>query len=64
MYVGGTTAETADYFSAVSSPTLFVLLFVLGLSFVVLMLAFRSLVIACGLDLAEPVVCRCWPTDC
>jgi putative drug exporter of the RND superfamily len=46
VYVGGTTAETADYFSAVSSPTLFVLLFVLGLSFVVLMLAFRSLVIA------------------
>ena len=46
VYVGGTTAETADYFSAVTSPTLFVLLFVLGLSFVVLMLAFRSLVIA------------------
>jgi len=46
VYVGGTTAETADYFSAVSSSTLFVLLFVLGLSFVVLMLAFRSLVIA------------------
>ncbi|MCU1491991.1 MAG: hypothetical protein JWM85_3396 [Acidimicrobiaceae bacterium] len=46
VYVGGTTAETADYFSTVSSPTLFVLLFVLGLSFVVLMLAFRSLVIA------------------
>jgi uncharacterized membrane protein YdfJ with MMPL/SSD domain len=46
VYVGGTTAETADYFAAVSSPTLFVLLFVLGLSFVVLMLAFRSLVIA------------------
>jgi RND superfamily putative drug exporter len=46
VYVGGTTAETADYFSAVSSPTLFVLLFVLGLSFIVLMLAFRSLLIA------------------
>jgi RND superfamily putative drug exporter len=46
VYVGGTTAETADDFSTVSSPTLFVLLFVLGLSFVVLMLAFRSLVIA------------------
>ncbi len=46
VYVGGTTAETADYFSAVTSPTLFVLLFVLGLSFLVLMLAFRSLVIA------------------
>jgi RND superfamily putative drug exporter len=46
VYVGGTTAETADYFSAVSSPTPLVLCFVLGLSFVVLMLAFRSLVIA------------------
>jgi RND superfamily putative drug exporter len=46
VYVGGQTAETADYFSAVTSPTPFVLLFVLGLSFLVLMLAFRSLVIA------------------
>jgi putative drug exporter of the RND superfamily len=46
IYVGGKTAETADYFSAVSAPTPYVLLFVLGLSFVLLMLAFRSLVIA------------------
>ena len=44
--VGGQTAETADYFSAVSAPTPYVLLFVLGLSFILLMLAFRSLVIA------------------
>ena len=46
VYVGGKTAETADYFSAVSAPTPYVLLFVLGLSFIVLLLAFRSLVIA------------------
>ena len=46
VYVGGKTAETADYFSSVSAPTPYVLLFVLGLSFIVLLLAFRSLVIA------------------
>ena len=46
VYVGGKTAETADYFSAVSAPTPYVLLFVLGLSFILLLLAFRSLVIA------------------
>jgi uncharacterized membrane protein YdfJ with MMPL/SSD domain len=46
VYVGGNTAETADYFSAVSAPTPYVLLFVLGLSFILLLLAFRSLVIA------------------
>ena len=46
VYVGGQTAETADYFSAVSAPTPYVLLFVLGLSFILLMVAFRSIVIA------------------
>ncbi len=46
VYVGGQTAETADYFSAVSAPTPYVLLFVLGLSFILLLLAFRSIVIA------------------
>ena len=46
VYVGGKTAETADYFGAVSAPTPYVLLFVLGLSLVLLLLAFRSLVIA------------------
>ena len=46
VYVGGQTAETADYFSAVSAPTPYVLLFVLGLSFILLLIAFRSLVIA------------------
>ena len=46
VYVGGKTADTADYFHAVSSPTPYVLLFVLGLSFLLLLLAFRSIVIA------------------
>ena len=46
VLVGGQTAETADYFSAVSAPTPYVLLFVLGLSFILLLVAFRSLVIA------------------
>ena len=46
VYVGGKTAETADYFHAVGGPTPYVLVFVLGLSFLLLMLAFRSLVIA------------------
>jgi RND superfamily putative drug exporter len=46
VYVGGQTAETADYFSAVSAPTPYVFLFVLGLTFILLLLAFRSLVIA------------------
>jgi RND superfamily putative drug exporter len=46
VYVGGQTADEADYFHAVSSPTPYVLAFVLGLSFLLLMLAFRSLTIA------------------
>ena len=46
VYVGGQTAETADYFNAVSAPTPYVLLFVLGLSFILLLVAFRSIVIA------------------
>ncbi len=46
VYVGGRTAENADYFDAVTNPTPYVLLFVLGLSFVVLTVAFRSLVVA------------------
>jgi uncharacterized membrane protein YdfJ with MMPL/SSD domain len=46
VYVGGTTAENADYFDAVTNPTPWVLLFVLGLSFLVLTVAFRSLVVA------------------
>ena len=46
LFVGGKTAENADYFDAVTNPTPYVLAFVLGLSFIVLTLAFRSLVVA------------------
>ena len=46
VYVGGKTADEADYFHAVTSPTPYVLVFVLGLSFLLLLLAFRSLTIA------------------
>jgi uncharacterized membrane protein YdfJ with MMPL/SSD domain len=46
VYVGGRTAAAADYFKAVTGPTPYVLLFVLGLSFLLLSVAFRSLVIA------------------
>src|SRR5262249_50672832 len=44
--VGGTTAENVDYFDAVTNPTPYVLLFVLGLSFILLTIAFRSIVVA------------------
>lgn len=46
VHVGGKTAETADYFDAVGAPTPYVLIFVLGLSFLLLTVAFRSLVVA------------------
>jgi RND superfamily putative drug exporter len=46
VYVGGHTAEQADYYDAVTNPTPWVLAFVLGLSFVLLTIAFRSIVIA------------------
>jgi RND superfamily putative drug exporter len=46
VYVGGITAENVDYFDAVTNPTPYVLVFVLGLSFVLLTIAFRSLVVA------------------
>jgi uncharacterized membrane protein YdfJ with MMPL/SSD domain len=46
VYVGGDTARNVDYFDAVTNPTPIVLAFVLGLSFVVLMVAFRSLTVA------------------
>jgi putative drug exporter of the RND superfamily len=46
IYVGGITAENVDYFDAVTKPTPYVLLFVLGLSFVLLTVAFRSIVVA------------------
>jgi RND superfamily putative drug exporter len=46
VYVGGVTAENVDYFDAVTNPTPYVLLFVLGLSFILLTIAFRSIVVA------------------
>jgi RND superfamily putative drug exporter len=46
VYVGGDTADNVDYFNAVSNPTPYVLLFVLGLSFVLLTIAFRSIMVA------------------
>jgi RND superfamily putative drug exporter len=46
VLVGGQTADTADYFHAVAAPTPWVLLFVLGISFILLLLAFRSIVVA------------------
>jgi len=46
VYVGGATAEDIDYFDAVTNPTPYVLLFVLGLSVVLLTVAFRSIVVA------------------
>jgi RND superfamily putative drug exporter len=46
VYVGGVTAENVDYFDAVTNPTPYVILFVLGLSFILLTIAFRSIVVA------------------
>ncbi len=44
--VGGTSSESVDYFDATSDPAPYVFLFVLGLTFVLLTIAFRSIVIA------------------
>jgi uncharacterized membrane protein YdfJ with MMPL/SSD domain len=46
VFVGGATAENVDYFDAVTNPTPYVLLFVLGLSFILLTIAFRSIMVA------------------
>jgi RND superfamily putative drug exporter len=46
VYVGGDTAENIDYFDSVIDPAPIVLLFVLGLTFVLLTVVFRSVVIA------------------
>jgi RND superfamily putative drug exporter len=46
VYVGGKTAEAAEYYNAVTNPTPYVLAFVLGLSFILLTIAFRSLMVA------------------
>ncbi len=45
VYVGGATAEAADFFSIVDTFTPIVFAFVLGSSFIILMLVFRSIVI-------------------
>ena len=46
VLVGGTTAENIDYFDVMKNWLPLVLVFVLGLSFVLLTVAFRSIVIA------------------
>jgi putative drug exporter of the RND superfamily len=46
VYVGGDTAENIDYFDSVTDPAPIVLVFVLGLTFVLLTVVFRSIVIA------------------
>ena len=45
VYVGGVTAEAADFFGIVDVFTPIVFVFVLGSSFIILMLVFRSIVI-------------------
>ena len=45
VYVGGATAEAADFFGIVDVFTPVVFAFVLGTSFIILMLVFRSIVI-------------------
>jgi RND superfamily putative drug exporter len=46
VLVGGRTAENVDYADSVTNPTPYVFAFVLGLTFVLLTIAFRSIVIA------------------
>ena len=46
VLVGGHTAEQVEYFDAASKATPYVLTFVLGLSFVLLTMAFRSITVA------------------
>jgi RND superfamily putative drug exporter len=46
VLVGGRTAENVDYADSVTNPTPYVFLFVLGLTFVLLTIAFRSIVVA------------------
>lgn len=45
VYVGGLTAEVADFYGIVRSYTPIIFAFVLGLSFLTLMMVFRSIVI-------------------
>jgi RND superfamily putative drug exporter len=46
VLVGGTTSENIDYFDSVVDPAPFVIAFVLGLTFVLLTVVFRSVVVA------------------
>jgi uncharacterized membrane protein YdfJ with MMPL/SSD domain len=46
VLLGGKTEQNAEYFDAATNPAPYVLAFVLGLSLVVLTVAFRSLVVA------------------
>jgi len=46
VLVGGRTAEQIDYFDSVSNPAPYVFLFVLGSTFLLLTIAFRSLIVA------------------
>jgi putative drug exporter of the RND superfamily len=46
VLVGGRTAENVDYADSVINPTPYVFIFVLGLTFVLLTIAFRSIVVA------------------
>jgi RND superfamily putative drug exporter len=46
VYVTGVTAQISDYFRAVNDVTPWVFTFVLGLSFVLLTIAFRSIVVS------------------
>ena len=45
-HVGGTSAEDGEYFDAVTKPAPWIFTFVLGFTFVLLTLAFRSIVVA------------------
>ena len=46
VLVGGRTAEQVDYSDSVTNPTPYVFIFVLGCTFVLLTIAFRSIVVA------------------
>ena len=46
VLVGGRTAENIDYADSVTNPTPYVFIFVLGFTFVLLTIAFRSIVVA------------------
>ena len=46
VHVGGETSENVDYFDAVTNPAPLVFAFVLGLTLILLTVAFRSIVIA------------------